>query len=328
MKNKIYYGDCLELMPLIPDKSIDMILCDLPYGTTACKWDVIIPFEPLWSQYKRVIKDNGAIVLTASQPFTSALVMSNIKMFKYEWIWIKNKTVGFTYCKTQPLRNTENILVFQNENYEYGKNQDGREYFNEMRKYIGKTIKEINLIMGNRYAEHCFYYKSKQFNLPDKETYEKLTHIFNLRKWIDYIDFIDLLKWDIKYNPQGLTKMVIPKIVNKRNNDKKWVYSVESLTGKDYTVEYEDYPRQTLFFDAETNTIHPTQKPAALFEYLIRTYTNEGETVLDNCAGSGTTAIACINTNRNYICIEKDEKYFNIAEKRIKTHLMQQKFEF
>jgi site-specific DNA-methyltransferase (adenine-specific) len=239
--NKIYCDDCLEKMKEIDDKSVDMILCDLPYGTTACKWDTIIPFELLWEQYKRIIKDNGAIVLTASQPFTSALVMSNIKMFKYEWIWEKSKATGFAMCKNRPLKAHENILVFS-KNKEF--------YFPQMN--TGEP------------------YKSK---LGKKESTEMSTGT-------------------IRYNNTG-----------KR------------------------YPRSVQYFktsETERNGFdHPTQKPVALFEYLIKTYTNEGDLVLDNCIGSGSTLIACKNLKRNWIGIEKEEEYCKIANKRIEEELRQ-----
>ena len=226
----IYHGDCLEIMPTLADKSIDMILCDLPYGTTACKWDTVIPFEPLWTQYKRLIKDNGAIVLTASQPFTSALVMSNPNMFKYCWYW-KKRPVNFLNAKHQPMRNIEDVLVFGG---------------------------------------------------------------------------------SVNYNPQGLLKQ---HHINKRSNSTE----TNGAHGLANVSEFTNYPTQVLETTGERG-LHPTQKPVALFEYLIRTYTNEGDTVLDNCAGSFTTAIACMNTNRNYICIEKDEKYFEIGKDRIANH--------
>jgi site-specific DNA-methyltransferase (adenine-specific) len=238
--NKIHQGDCLELMKDIPDKSTDMILCDLPYGTTACKWDTIIPFEPLWEQYKRIIKDNGAIVLTASQPFTSALVMSNIKMFKYEWIWRKTKANGFMNVKKMPLKDIENICVFYRKNPTY--NPQGLINFN-------KTIKNS---------------KSKTIN-------------------DDYIS--------------GQNGGAIKK--------------------SHYIQKFTNYPRQVLDFGIEPKPLHPTQKPVALFEYLIKTYTNEGDLVLDNCIGSGTTAIACINTHRKFIGIELIPEYCKIAIKRI-----------
>ena len=231
--NKVIKGDCLEVMKNIPDKSIDMILCDLPYGTTACKWDTIIPFEPLWEQYKRIIKDNGAIVLTASQPFTSALVMSNPKWFRYEWVWNKKQSGSFLLAKYQPLKITESICVFSKEK---------TNYFPQMR--TGRLRKK-----GGS--------KSKS------ELYS------NLGSEVKYND---------QYFPVNLVEF--------------------SMANK-------------------SNRLHPTQKPVALFEYLIRTYTNEGDLVLDNCAGSFTTAIAAENTKRNWICMEQLEEYCEIGKKRI-----------
>ena len=268
--NKIYNEDCLEGMKRIPDKSVDMILCDLPYGTTACAWDTIIPFEPLWEQYERVIKDNGAIVLTASQPFTSALVMSKPKLFKHEWIWEKQKASNFMAAKYSPLKYHESILVF-------GK---GRVNYNpqkykvlEIEELISKTKKELEQIMINREYD--------RFGKIDR------------RKVVN----------DPTTNKQHLGN----RVVRTRNSD----------TG------YRN-PKSVLKINKSINkNIHPTQKPAPLFEYLIKTYTNEGETVLDNCMGSGTTAIACMNTNRKYIGFELDETYYNKSLERIKNHTTQ-----
>jgi len=237
-KNKIYSGDCLEIMKSIGDKSIDMILCDLPYGTTACKWDVIIPFEPLWEQYKRIIKDNGAIVLTASQPFTSALVMSNIKMFRHTWVWNKNNSAGFATAKIRPFAVCEDVIVF--------------------------GINKVN------------YY-------PQIETRGKER---------------------VKGGYSASDNYLLKPIKSKSNT-----YYPKNLINISNAVQI--------------GKEHPTQKPVALFEYLIKTYTNENETILDNCSGSGTTAIACINTNRNYICIEKDKTYFDKSVERIEKHLSQ-----
>ena len=240
---KIIHGDCLEAMPTLADKSIDMILCDLPYGTTACKWDTVIPFEPLWAQYKRIIKDNGAIVLTASQPFTSALVMSNIKMFKYCWVWQHNRAANFAQAPYMPLKNIEDVVVFS-------------------------------------YATIAANSKNR-----------------------------------MKYNPVGLQP--IDKTCNgKKAND----HRPNRAEQQPYKQEWTNYPKMTLNFNKD-GCIHPTQKPVALFEYLIRTYTNEGDLVLDNCAGSGTTGVACKNLNRNFIGIELDPEYFKIAEKRINENL-------
>jgi len=246
--NVCYQGDCLEVMKGIEDKSIDMILCDLPYGTTACKWDTIIPFEPLWEQYKRIIKDNGAIVLTASQPFTSALVMSNIKMFKYCWTWRKNFPTGIALSKYQPMRVIEDICIFAN----------GKTIFNKQMIDCSPSVKKAwkdGEVMGlpSQVGNH-----SESVGMKNKK------HI--VRYKVNPINFLDI------------------KAVNR-----------------------------------STGTLHPTQKPVALFEYLIKTYTNEGDLVLDNCAGSGTTGVACQNLNRNYILIEKEPEYIDIINKRLNT---------
>ncbi len=231
--NKIYNEDCLEGMKRIPDKSVDMILCDLPYGTTRNKWDSIIPLEPLWEQYERVIKDNGAIVLTAQTPFDEVLGVSNLKLLKYEWIWQKSKPTGHLNAKKMPMKEHENVLVF----------------------------------------------------------YKKLP----------------------TYSPQDL--IYLPRI-NRRTK----IGTNYGVAANANFSEYTNYPKSVLGFSHDIDTIHPTQKPVALFEYLIKTYTNENETILDNCMGSGTTAIACINTKRNYIGFELDETYFNLANERIANH--------
>lgn len=231
--NKIIQGDCLEVMKDIPDKSIDMILCDLPYGTTACKWDTIIPFEPLWKEYKRIIKDNGAIVLSSAQPFTSALVMSNPEMYKHHWVWVKEKGTGFQVAKYRPMMKTEDVIMFSKKTAKYNPQMVARE-------------------------------KPLKYRYPTVQS---------------------------RSNP----------IAN---------------YGRKEIVATHKYPENTLIFKTERG-MHPTQKPVALFEYLIKTYTNEGDLVLDNCAGSGTTGVACKNTNRNYILIEKEPEYIEIINKRL-----------
>lgn len=228
----IAQGDCLELMKEIPDESIDMILCDLPYGTTRNKWDSIIPLDKLWEQYERIIKDNGAIVLFSQMPFTAELVHSNLKMFKYEWVWEKDNGTGFLNAKKMPLKIHENILVF---------------------------------------------YK----NLPT-------------------------------YNPQMRTGFKPYKCIQGRHSSNYGAYDGGQVTESNG----ERYPIDIVKFKKESGH-HPTQKPVALLEYLIRTYTNEGEVVLDNCMGSGSTGVACVNTNRHYIGFELDEKYFDIACQRL-----------
>lgn len=235
MESSLYLmnGDCLELMRNIPDKSVDMVLCDLPYGTTNCKWDSIIPFEPLWEQYNRIIKDNGAIVLFSAQPFTTKLIQSNFKHFRYCWYWKKHNVTGGAFSKVQPMRCVEDI---------------------------------------------CVFYKKKPV-----------------------------------YNPQGLVKLDKP-IINKANT-KTDIYKWGSGTG---TIQYyTNYPKHLIEFSKDKENYHPTQKPVALLEYLIKTYTDENEIVVDNCMGSGSAGVACMNTGRKFIGIELDEKYFTVAKSRI-----------
>ena len=232
---KLHQGDCLELMKDIPDGSIDMILCDLPYGTTECKWDSIIPLDKLWEQYMRIIKENGVVVLTSAQPFTTKLIESNRKHYKYNWYWLKNMVTGFCFAKYQPMRKVEDVCVF----------------------------------------------------------YKKMP----------------------KYNPQGLVEIKNPKPkVRKKMERNDWIYR-DTLNGE-FTPQWTNYPNNVLEFKSERG-YHPTQKPVSLFEYLIKTYTDEEMVVLDNCMGSGTTGVACVNTNRRFIGMELDEKYFNIARQRI-----------
>ena len=240
-KIELFHGDCLEVMRNIPDGSVDMVLCDLPYGSTCCAWDVIIPFEPLWEQYKRIIKPNGAIVLFGVQPFTSYLVLSNVEQFKYCWTWKSNRAANFAQAPYMPLKNVEDVAVFS----------------------------AANIAQNSRVR--------------------------------------------MAYNPQGISetdKVCAGKKANDHRPNRK--------DQKPYKQTKTGYPTVLVEFAKEANPLHPTQKPVALCEYLIRTYTNEGETVLDNCAGSGTTGIACLRTMRNFIGIEKEEKYFNIATERIR----------
>lgn len=235
---ELWHGDCLELMQDIPDKSIDCIICDLPYGTTQCSWDSVIPVEPLWVQYNRIIKDNGAVVLFGSEPFSSTLRMSNIKAYKYDWIWEKSKATGFLNAKKQPLRAYENICVF----------------------YKKQPIYNPQMAQGKAYNK----------GIRKKQTLDDVYGSFAQTK---------------VENKDGLR-----------------------------------YPRNVLYYktaEIEGQTYHKTQKPVALLEYLIKTYTNKDDTILDNCMGSGTTGVACVNTNRNFIGIELDSTYFEVAKNRI-----------
>ncbi len=263
---ELYCGDCLVEMNNIEDHSIDLILCDLPYGTTDRKgvenkgdnrvlgWDTVIPLDKLWIQYRRVLKTNGTVVLTADQPFTSQLVMSNVDWFKYEWIWKKKKTTGFLHANARPMKQTEDILVFSS---------------------LGASGGSVK---ANK---------------------------------------------NMRYNPQGL----IEKKVKKKNNPNrlgKFLHQPEHmgagnklLHDTEYEQKYTNYPSEIIEFALDKNVIHPTQKPVSLMKYLIKTYTNEGDIVLDNCMGSGTTGVACVNTNRQFIGIEMNKEYFQLASDRI-----------
>ena len=262
-----YQGDCLVEMDKIEDNSVDLILCDLPYGTTdrqgikkkgdnrLLAWDTVIPLDKLWEQYKRVLKPLGAVVLTADQPFTSQLILSNLEWFKYEWIWKKKKTTGFLLANYRPMKETEDIVVFS---------------------AGGAAAASRN--GGN-----------------------------------------------MTYNPQGL----IEKNVKKKNNAKrlgKFLHNPEHMGAgnkllheTEYEQKYTNYPSEILEFGLDKDSIHPTQKPVALMEYLIRTYSNEGEVVLDNCMGSGTTGVAAVRCNRNFIGIEKDDGYYSASCERIRS---------
>lgn len=232
---ELWQGDCLELMNNITDKSVDMVLCDLPYGTTACKWDAVIPFEPLWKEYNRVTKPNAAIVLTANQPFTSYLIQSNINAFRYCWVWDKVRGSNFATVKIRPFNSHEDVVVFYNKQPVYNPQKTEGKPYTQKQGRVGEA---------------------KQTGLHRKE------------------------------------------VVTVNNGDR--------------------YPTTILRFSKESGH-HPTQKPTALMEYLINTYTNIGDTVLDNTMGSGTTGVACVNTGRRFIGIEMDEKYFQIAKSRIES---------
>lgn len=233
----LMHGDCLEMMKLTPDGSVDMVLCDLPYGTTQNKWDAVIPFEALWAEYRRIRKPSAAIVLTAAQPFTSALIMSNPKEFKYQWVWDKVQPTGHLNAKKQPMRRHEDVVIF--------------------------------------YAEQPIY------------------------------------------NPQLTEGKTIKRTAGKAPQSTNYGH-FESVGGDSGTTRQ---PTTIIQISSgrspNARTVHPTQKPVALMEYLILTYTNEGDTVLDNTMGSGTTGVAAVNTGRQFIGIERDDKYFAIAQKRI-----------
>lgn len=229
-------GDCMELMKDIPNKSVDMILCDPPYGTTECKWDSVLPLDEMWDEYDRILKPNGVAVLFAAQPFTTQLIASNRKAFRYCWYWIKNQPTGFTFAKSQPMRKVEDV---------------------------------------------CVFYRKKP-----------------------------------TYNPQGLQKVDNAKPKQRKFEGLKSFYVRDTLSKK-FMPLYKNYPKNVLQFNTERG-LHPTQKPVPLLEYMIRTYTNDGDTILDNCMGSGSTGVAVKRVGgRSFIGIEQNKVYYDIARKRI-----------
>ena len=319
---KLIHGDCLEIMKNIPDKSIDMILCDLPYGTTACKWDSVIPFEPLWEQYNKIIKPNGIIVLFGCQPFTSKLICSNLDMFKYEIIWEKEQGTNQVLCNVMPMKKHENICIFYRD-----LTKNNEQYFIELKQYfkyiynkIGLNKKQIINKIGQS-ADHCFRFKSGQWSIPTEETYNKIASVFNLNlKPYKCIKNKYDKEFKITYNPQFSNGK---EYIVKRNNKERFNPILgTSIKPTDIVNKGIRYPTSILKFNRDLkNRFHPTQKPVALLEYLIKTYSNENETILDNCMGSASTGIACINTNRNFIGIEKDDKYFDISCDRINNYI-------
>lgn len=245
---QLMHGDCLELMQQIPEGSVDMVLCDPPYGIIGCKWDAVLPLDKLWEHYRRICNKNAAMMFFGSQPFSSVLVTSNIKAFKHEWIWRKNAGSNFALVKYQPMKEHESVLVFC----------DGRLIYNPIMQERAESGR-------------------KRQKTPVK--------------------FTTAITDNDMYG--GIKKETISK-----------------------NIGIMRYPSSVQNFKRERG-LHPTQKPVALLEYLIKTYTNEGMTVLDNCMGSGSTGVACLNTNRNFIGIEKDDGYFEIAKKRIENHKAQ-----
>jgi DNA modification methylase len=320
--NQIYHGDCLDLMPSIPSKSVDMILCDLPYGTTACEWDSIIDMGRLWEQYERVIKDNGNIILTSQGMFTAKLMVYKEAWFNHDYVWIKNIQSNFALTGYQPHRIFENVLVFRpprKEDLNIQFNLELRTYSHKILSFINMPSKKICEKLGNRKAEHFFYYNSSQFGLCTKETYQELIEHFKIDQMQGFLNYETLQSMNppFTFNFDDRIKSTKQKI--KANFDIRMYGDTNKKETRYVEKAYENYPRNTLYFDREIG-LHPTQKPVSLFEYLIRTYSNENEVVLDNCSGSGTTAIACLNSNRQYICIEKDEAYYKRSLERVANH--------
>ena len=324
---KLYKGDCLIESGKIESGSVDLILTDLPYGTTACSWDEIIPFEPMWKMFYRVLRPNGFIVLTASQPFTTKLIASNIDNFSHQWIWQKEQGSNPLLANKMPMKNFEDVLVFSNEPTKHDTKGEHpqREYFKKVLNFIGLKKKEIINKIG-QCADHCFRVDSIQYGLCTNKTYNKLIEVYSIDKMQGFTE------WEV-LNIEN--KEFRAKLIRKFDEKNPRVYNPQMTEGKEYvsgggfiehlgfekeggTVSSQRYPTSIIEFSTDKkNNQHPTQKPTALMEYLIKTYTNEGMTVFDATMGSGSTGVACKNTNRDFIGIEMNEEYFKIAEKRI-----------
>lgn len=308
---KLLKGDCLELMKLIPDKSIDFICCDLPYGTSACAWDIIIPIYKLWEQYKRIIKDKGVIVLFGSEPFSSLLRTSNLDWYKYDWIWEKNNAGNFQLVNYQPLKIHETISVFYNET----PNMEFANIMVENMKRLNLKQIDVSKLELSRTGGTTGWVTNKMngSQLPTEQQWIKICNLFGIEN--RYEEILSTVK-KITYNLElDDTELILS---NKGKAGTLGHLSSESKR-ETYIQDKTGYPKTILRYNRE-NGLHPTQKPVALMEYLIKTYSNESELVLDNCMGSGTTGVACINTNRNFIGIEMNDKYFEIAKNRIENH--------
>lgn len=324
---ELIQGDCLQEMQNIENGSIDFILTDLPYGTTACSWDEIIPFEPMWKGFYRVLRPNGFIALTASQPFTTKLIASNIDNFSHQWIWKKVGSNGNPLlANMMPLKNFEDVLLFSNEykKYDYDGNSPLRKYFKKVQDFIGLKLKQINTKLGHRRAEHSFYITSTQFKLCTPNTYNELIEVFEINKMDGFKDFDSLVNENIEFEK---TLPTYPRVYNPQMTKGEPYKLKQGSIGEAFggTKKYdivtenngERYPKSILSFGYCKDKLHPTQKPVELMEYLIKTYTNEGMTVLDATMGSGTTMVACQNTKRNGIGIESDNSIFALAKKRV-----------
>ena len=305
-------GDCLELLKDIPDGSVDLILTDLPYGTTVCVWDEIIPLDAMWAEFERVTRPNAYIVLTASQPFTTKLIASNIDNFSHQWVWDKKMSANPLLARKMPMKNFEDIAVFC---FNYNHYDERRAYFKRVFEYISKTKSHI-IKDTNQGLDHCFRFASMQFDLPVEANYQLLIDTYGIDKMQGFLPYDEIPKHRRVYNPQMEVRgEPVRKGFRGKLSGDSFLGGIEIDT-RSFNNTY--YPKAIIeFSNRKKDNLHPTQKPVALLEYLIKTYTHEGYTVLDVTMGSGSTGVACVNTNRKFIGIELDKDYFAIAEQRI-----------
>ena len=326
MNNTIINGDCLEVMKTIPDKHINLVVVDLPYGQTACAWDICIDLNLMWIQLKRILKDNGQIVFFCTTKFGISIINSNPLWFRYDLIWSKERGLGFLDANKKPLRNHEMMYFFHNDkdiDLDCNRNIENRAYAKKCKAFINKSAKHIDEVVGNQGCRHFLgAFTSTQFSLPTEATYNKLIEHFKINEMEGFKPYNEL---ETPYK-----------------SERKWTYNPQKTEGKPYkskgcasrTTVYRDvkikspinntgdrFPTSIQHFGYDKEKIHPTQKPVALCAWLIKTYSNEGDTVLDFCMGSGSTVIACVNTNRKYIGIEKDKEIFDKAQLRLNKRL-------
>jgi DNA modification methylase len=323
MECKLYEGDCLEVMDTIDDHSVDLVVCDLPYGVTDAVWDTPIDLERLWSQYHRVVKKDGTVILFSIPPFNADLITSNRVEFSHSLYWLKNAPTGHLNSKKQPLRNVEEIQIFRVNSS--SRDNSGmfaalREYFFTELRRSGMTRREVDDLL-NTYMSSHYFSNGQQFSIPTEESYKRLQSTGYWRKPYSEVkqeyDAERALKrpptsCSFTYNPQGLERLDKPVV---RTHNRSALYGG---CDREHVKTHTGYPRQLLQFDCEGGA-HNTQKPVALLEYIIKTYSNENETVLDNTMGSGSTAVACKNVGRNFIGIELDHEYFLTARKRFEV---------
>jgi site-specific DNA-methyltransferase (adenine-specific) len=325
MENKIFNSDCFDIFTKISNKTVDLVIVDLPYGQTDNAWDVKIDLNKMWQELKRTCKENCIFIFFCTTKFGNELINSNPSWFRYDLIWEKSKMAGFLSANKMPLRKHEMIYIFSGrgeDDLDISRNKLMREYALKVKNYINLSINQINKKLGNRKAEHFFYTDTSQFARPTLETYNKLIEYFKIDKMEGFIKFENLENFEKKekietvYNPQKTEGK--PYAMAQQSKEIMTNYGIKRL--KSVNTTGDRFPTSIQKFNHDDISYHPTQKPILLLEWLIKTYSNEQDLILDFTMGSGSTCIACINTNRRYIGIEKDNEIFKIAEERINKH--------
>ncbi len=308
MRSVLVHADCFDVLPYIADKSVNLILCDLPYGTTACKWDSILPFDKLWNEYRRIIKDKGVIILFGSEPFSSLLRTSNLDWYKYDWIWEKNNAGNFQLVNYQPLKIHETISVFYNET----PNMEFANIMVENMKRLNLKQIDISKLELSRTGGMTGWVTNKLngSQLPTAEQWGKICNLFEIEN--DYDNILSR----VKRTTYNLDLDNIDIVCSNKGKAGSLGHLSSESKRSNYTQTKTGYPKSILKYDRESG-LHPTQKPLELIKMLIKTYSNEDDVVMDNCMGSNTTGLACKELNRQYIGIEKDKNYYDVSVSRV-----------